>query len=68
MQVISSSDLLNEFTLHADKIVDDNDTAIVQRASGKNLVIMSMEKFNEMQRQIYQAHQSAGNCESRRDD
>ena len=68
MQVISSSDLLNEFTLYADKIVDDNETAIVQRASGKNLVVMSMEEYNKMQREIYQAHQSAVSCESRRDD
>ena len=68
MHVISSSDLPNEFTLYADKIVDENETMIVQRASGKNLVVMSMDEYNKIQRRIYQARQSAGSCELRRDD
>lgn len=53
MLVISSSDLINEFTLYADKTVDENETLIVQRGSGKNIVVMSMDKFNEMQKQIF---------------
>lgn len=56
MMVISSSDLLNEFTLYADKAVDEKETLIVQRSSGKNLVVMSMEQFNEMQKQIFLAN------------
>lgn len=58
MLVISSSDLLNEFTLYADKIVDEKETLIIQRSSGKNLVVMSMEKFNEMQKQIFLAKEA----------
>lgn len=53
MLVISSSDLINEFTLYADKTVDENETLIVQRGSGKNIVVMSMDKFNELQKQIF---------------
>lgn len=58
MLVISSSDLLNEFTLYADKTVDEKETLIIQRSSGKNLVVMSMEKFNEMQKQIFLAKEA----------
>ena len=35
MMAISSSDLLNEFTIYADKVVDEKETLIVQRSSGK---------------------------------
>lgn len=62
MLVISSSDLLNEFTLYADKAADEKETLIVQRSSGKNLVVMSMEQFNEMQKQIFLAKE-ATKCE-----
>lgn len=55
MMVISSSDLLNEFTLYANKVVDEKETMIVQRANSKNIVILSMEQFNEMQKQIFLA-------------
>ena len=62
MLVISQSDLLNEFTLYADKAADEKETLIVQRSSGKNLVVMSMEQFNEMQKQIFLAKEAA-KCE-----
>lgn len=61
MLVISSSDLINEFTLYADKAVDEKETLIVQRSSGKNLVVMSMDKFNEMQKQIFLANRESEN-------
>ena len=47
MMAISSSDLLNEFTISADKVVDEKETLIVQRSCGNNIVAMSMEQFNE---------------------
>ena len=53
MMVISSSDLLNEFTLYANKVVDEKETMIVQRSNSKNIVLLSMEQFNEMQKQIF---------------
>lgn len=53
MMAISSSDLLNEFTIYADKVVDEKETLIVQRSSGKNIVVMSMEQFNELQKEIF---------------
>ena len=55
MMAISSSDLLNEFTIYADKVVDEKETLIVQRSSGKNIVVMSMEQFNELQKEIFLA-------------
>lgn len=55
MMVISSSDLLNEFTLYANKVVDEKETIIVQRSNSKNIVLLSMEQFNEMQKQIFLA-------------
>lgn len=55
MMAIPSSDLLNEFTLYADKVVDEKEILIVQRSSGKNIVVMSMEQFNEMQKEIFLA-------------
>ena len=58
MKVVASSDLLNEFTLYADEVVDKKEALIVQRSSGKNLVVMSMEKFNELQKQLYLANKS----------
>lgn len=59
MLVISSSDLINEFTLYANKAVDEKETMIVQRSNGKNLVLMSMDKFNEIQKQIFLANEAA---------
>ena len=53
MMAISSSDLLNEFTIYADKVVDEKETLIVQRSSGKNIVVMSMEQFNELQKRRF---------------
>lgn len=53
MMVISSSDLLNEFTLYANKVVDEKESMIVQRSNSKNIVLLSMEQFNEMQKQIF---------------
>ena len=55
MMAISSFDLLNEFTIYADKVVDEKETLIVHRSSGKNIVVMSMEQFNELQKEIFLA-------------
>ena len=55
MMAISSSDLLNEFTIYADIVVKKKETLIVQRSSGKNIVVMSMEQFNELQKEIFLA-------------
>lgn len=55
MMVISSSDLLNEFTLYANKVVDEKETIIVQRSNSENIVLLSIEQYNEMQKQIFLA-------------
>lgn len=59
MLVIASSDLLNEFTLYADKVVDEKETLIVQRSNSKNLVVMSMENFNELQKKLFLASKTS---------
>ena len=33
----------------------EKETLIVQRSSGKNIVVMSMEQFNELQKEIFLA-------------
>lgn len=58
MKVISSSDLLKEFTLYANKTVENKETVIVQRSNGQNLVMMSMEQYNEIQKQLFLAKQN----------
>ena len=58
MKVNSSSDLLKEFTLYANKTVENRETVIVQRSNGQNLVMMSMEKYNEIQKQLFLAKQN----------
>lgn len=57
MLVISSSDLLNEFTVYANQTNDKDETIIVQRSNGKNVVLMSLDKFNEMKKEIYIARE-----------
>lgn len=53
MIAIPSANFLKEFTNYADKAADKKETFIVQRSNGKNVVIMSMESFNDLQKRIY---------------
>ena len=54
MIAVSSSDFLKEFTIYADKANDEQETIFVQRASDKNLVVMSMDAYNEIQKKLYE--------------
>ncbi|MBQ1855065.1 MAG: type II toxin-antitoxin system Phd/YefM family antitoxin [Anaerovibrio sp.] len=54
MIAASSSDFIKEFTIYADKANDEQETIFVQRANDKNLVVMSMESYNGLIKQLYQ--------------
>ena len=54
MIAVPSSDFLKEFTIYADKATDEKETIFVQRSNDKNLVVMSMEAYNEIQKKLYE--------------
>ncbi|WP_196593852.1 type II toxin-antitoxin system Phd/YefM family antitoxin [Pectinatus sottacetonis] len=53
MKVVSSSDFLREFTIYAEQTVDEKDLLVVQRGNGKNLVVMSMDKYNDINKELF---------------
>ncbi len=53
MEVIASSDLLREFTLFAERAVDNDEIFVVQRANGKNVVLLSMDKYNDFNKEMF---------------
>ncbi len=55
MKAVSSSSFLKEFTLYAEKAVDEKETFVIQRANGKNVMLMSMDTYNDMKRELYLA-------------
>ena len=54
MIAVPSSDFLKEFTIYADKATDEKETIFVQRSNDKNLVVMSMDAYNEIQKKLYE--------------
>lgn len=54
MIATSSSDFLKEFTIYAERANDENETVFIQRANDKNVVLMSMDMYNDIQRQLYE--------------
>ena len=57
MLATSSSEFIKEFTLFADRANDDQETIVIQRASGKNVVLMSMDEYNRIQKELFLAKQ-----------
>lgn len=53
MLAVSSSAFLKEFTIYCDKVNDDNETLIVTRSNEKNIVVLSLEEYNQMKKQIF---------------
>lgn len=51
---VASADFLKEFTIYAERAHAENQALFVQRANDKNLIVMPMDMYNDMQRQIYQ--------------
>lgn len=54
MIAVSSSDFLKEFTIYAERANDEKETVFIQRANDKNVVLMSMDMYNDIQRQLYE--------------
>ena len=54
MIAVPSSDFLKEFTIYADTATDEKETIFVQRSNDKNLVVMSMDAYNEIQKKLYE--------------
>lgn len=57
MIATSSSEFLKEFTIYAERANDEKETVFVQRANDKNVVLMSMDMYNDIQRQLYSLRQ-----------
>ena len=55
MTAVTSGEFLNEFTLYADRTHEGNETFIIQRENGKHLVLMSLDSFNALQKELYLA-------------
>lgn len=53
MLAISSSEFLKEFTIYCDKVNNDNETIIVARSRDRNIVVLSLEEYNSMKKQIF---------------
>lgn len=57
MIAVPSGNFLKEFTLLAERANEERETIIVQRPNGKNVVMMSLDAFNDMQKALYRAGQ-----------
>ena len=60
MEVVPSGNFLEEFTIIADRANEEKERFIIQRKNGRNVVLLSMDDFNEMQRRIYEAQRQEG--------
>ena len=52
MIAVTSGEFLKEFTLYADRTHEEKETFIVQRESGKHVVMMSLDAYNAIQKEI----------------
>ena len=59
MIAVPSGNFLKEFTLLAERIAEEGEMVVVQRPNGKNVVMMSLDAFNDMQKALYQAKKAA---------
>jgi antitoxin YefM len=55
MIAITSASLLKEFTCIAERANDEKETFIIQRANHKDVVLMSLDAFNEIQKKLFLA-------------
>ena len=53
----ASSEFLKEFTLFAERVHDEKEALIIQRANGKNAVFMSMDTYNTLQKELFELRQ-----------
>ncbi len=55
MIAVTSGEFLKEFTLYADRAHEDKETIIIQRENGKHLVLMPLDAYNALQKELYLA-------------
>ena len=55
MTAVTSGEFLKEFTLYADRTNEHSETFIIQRENGKHLVLMSLDSYNALQKELYLA-------------
>ena len=53
MTAVTSGEFLNEFTLYADRAHENSETFIIQRKNGMHLILMSLDSFNALQKELY---------------
>ncbi|MBQ8698320.1 MAG: type II toxin-antitoxin system Phd/YefM family antitoxin [Schwartzia sp.] len=58
MTAVTSGEFLNEFTLYADRANEESETFVIQRESGKHLVMMSLDAYNDLQKKLYLAREN----------
>ena len=61
MEAVPSGTFLKEFTILANKACDEKQRFIIQRKNGKNIVMLSMDDYNGMLRELYAKHSSEAN-------
>lgn len=59
MKAVVSSDFLREFTIFADHVNGKEDAYVIQRANDKNVVLLSLDTYNELQKKIFLLQQKA---------
>lgn len=55
MLAVNYSTIRNNFKDYCDKATDEDEVVIVTRKEEKNIVIMSLEKYNRLQRELENA-------------
>lgn len=53
MRSVSSANFLKEFTLYANQAHDEGETLVIQRGNGKNAVMLSLESYNQLQKELF---------------
>ena len=53
MLVFNYSNMRDNFKDYCDKVTDDYETVIVTRKNGKNVVMISLEEYNNMKENLY---------------
>lgn len=53
MLAINYSNLRDNFKDYCDKVTDDYETVIVTRKNNKNVVIISLEEYNNLKENLY---------------
>lgn len=53
MLAVNYSTIRENFKSYCDKVTDDNETVIVTRKNEKNIVIISLNEWNELQKSLH---------------